>query len=283
MDYYTRNTIVELNLCTASSECHALGDGRFEFCVDAIAWPTEKATEIGLKRLCLPKMEKKIEFRYAVCGVSTNFSADIVNSRVVTYRSLEEFAFVFETLLMTDSSQMQDVCMNFDSSHERHLCVMNGHKHSSSLTLTYSFGRFRLLKSFGLCVYLCENVLRLLGFDIMENLKENSAGLYQLRDMTYISGHKVEFLGDGEREVRIVVYDAIDSYSLLKGGERQSVLFSGDIERHDYSSNGLLCIKKLLQKNFRTIVFGFFTENMTIFRPDLDLKKYPISFVLTIM
>ena len=280
MDFFKERTLLEFYMSTADQNCHSLGGGRFEFCLNGVEWP-ENCSRIGLKCLELPKTEKTVRFKYAVCGFYEEPKTEMIKSGMITYNSYEELACVLESILLKSDDRISDVCMNFNSKHSKHLCSMNGHGNETRLCCYFAFDRFFLRKSSSLRIFFSQSILDILRLS-KDYEKIHSSGLFELVNCSYVSEKIANFTGSNN-QFCIVVYDILGCFSVFRGGERYSIMFNGKVEPGMYGQDELICIKRLNEKIVRKFVCGFFDSNMQPFRPKLNFALDPIKFVFVIM
>ena len=99
----------------------------------------------------------------------------------------------------------------------------------------------------------------------------------------FCSDEPVYFLKSNERRLNIVLYEAMANNVVMKEGSSWPILFSGSIkEANRYVGNvdQMLTLRNLKSTFDNRFVLAFLDEKMHPFRPEVDYKSNPLSFVL---
>ena len=287
MEVYTDKITTELHLSTAMDRCRHLGGSVFEFYLDYIEMESRHKEKIGIKNIATPELKKTVTFRCYVGNSFSKFDEKMMQSFSLNFDSFHELADLMEVAINASFLTSQSVCLDFSSSHSSHMC---GDEHSYgpnlNIKIIYKNGRFFLYMKPFIRMFISDEIVEMFGFLKLINGKseeEKNKDYCVLEKPCFCSDEPVYFLKSNERRLNIVLYEAMANNVVMKEGSSWPILFSGSIkEANRYVGNvdQMLTLRNLKSTFDNRFVLAFLDEKMHPFRPEVDYKSNPLSFVL---
>ena len=282
MDGVTEHTLYELHLSTGSKRCKYIGGGRYEFALEYQEFRPQKTMLMGVKNVKIPQFEKHLDLKLYVGHKHEKFSADKLKSFKLQFRTLEQLAESLEIIMNSEFLSPMCICLNFCNPHDRHVCDDSELWKGSKTRVRFKGNRFFLTISGDLRVVFSQNLVKTLGFlSRMNDLssEEREGNYVMFEKPCYVSDVYLQFLTDDESRLVVVLYDSISDHAVLPNGESWPIFFSGVINGERVGKvDKLLTVKKMANKIVDKFCFGFFDGTMSAFAPEVDLKKYPLTF-----
>ena len=282
MDVFQEKSVYEVRFSTNSKNCHDMGGGKFQLCLKTVTFKPISNMKIGIKDLHVPLQRKTVTFKLFYGLFYERLDPLNIKEISIIYKSYEELAFKVQFWINSMVKEKNAVCMNFTTSHSKHLCPKNGYSDiMEKTTLTYCYDKFILKKASDYVLYLSSNIVNIFNFTC--STANAFEGLLNASENYYMSTDDCFFLTDFDKSVVIVLYDSIVCNTVMECGSELPILYSGDVSKACWGDNKLISVKMMLNNNMTMFNIGIFNSNMMPFRNVFDIKKNPISFTIVFM
>ena len=280
--------ILEVKVSTDSENCHHIGDGRYEFCLEQLDWRPEECMRIGLRNILLPIKKKSLTFKYFVGMSHEVFKAEKMQEKTICFSTWEEFGDMVEATFNAAWHSEMSVCLNFQSPHSKHVCSFDNLCYNRKMSICFRNGRFFLKIAAGLKLVVSCNLVRELGFKVMleqvcpVNSESKDVDEYiEIKKLVCYSDEKIEVDSVESKSFVMAIFDCIEGTIILNDGARWPILFHGLIKNNKIGVWGqILALKKMKNRNMRKFVFGIYDYNMRPFQPQMDFRLNPVCFNL---
>ena len=287
MEVFNEKITTELHLSTDMDRCRHLGGSVFEFYLDYLEMHSRNKENIGIKNIVIPEQKKTVDFKCFVGNTFAKFNEKKMKSFAIKYGSFEELADLLEVQINSNFLTSQNVCLDYSSSHSNHVCAdehFNGI--NLNIKIVYRNGRFFLYMKSYIRLYISDEIVQLLGFIKVINAKsdaEKQKDYCVLEKPCFCSDDMVYFLDGNERRLNVVLYEAMANNVISKDGTSWPVLFSGSVKECSRSvgiMDKILTVRNLNCIFDNRFVLAFLDEKMNPYRPEVDYRNNPLSFVL---
>ena len=252
-------TIFEVEVSTASQNCHYLGSGMFDYTLGQyIAFENKEQMFVGAKDVRWRKKMASMTFGLKVMKKSSDLDETVIGINQIEYRSMEEFAMLVES------------CGN--RSLEAHP--------NKQMSLAFKHDRFFLKIHPSLMVVMSHNLAESLDM-IHAGRIDNEHVIFDKR--CSVSQEYIHYMSSESRSVSVALYDMIREFRIVKNGSRYPVLFDySGLDR--YKSYELLGVKELIQRDgIRQFRFQLFDREMRAIDVSEDYLTRPLEFKLVFL
>ena len=265
----------EVDVSTASTNCHYLGSGMFDFTMGQyINIEPGEDMFLGGKNVRWRKKKHSMRIGVKLMPRGSSFGEDDLDFDEIHYSSPEELAMLIEGLANKSLEQKPNMCMDF-STKEKHLCI-DSTVIPYTISLCFKYDRFFLR--------IHHDLMLVLSRSLADSLDLYPPGSRHGNSVAYEkNAYRSDYIGlfsPSARSFTLVIYDMITDFRITQNGSRYPVLF--DFCGHDkYKCYEMLGVRKLIRtENVRQFRFQIFDREMRPIDMIDDYKTRPLEFTL---